>query len=143
MDNNTPYDESENPSPGQDTYNNRIDVLVARIEDHITLLLEGISIDELSAYEREQLATKYCGLLVRLLTLGVKVEDDQPEGLLSLTLPIMGKDDEAESRFKTIDLSNYSLMGERKITPGKPTPRERLVLWVDEDWEDEDEESIG
>ncbi len=143
MNNNSSNDESENPSPGQGTFKDRIDAALARIEEDIDLLREGRRIDELSANEIEQSITRYYGVYMRLLTMGVKVEDDQPETLLSLTLPVMGKDDEAERRFKTIDLSNYSLMGERKITPGKPTPRECLVLWVDEDWEDEDEESIG
>ena len=144
MSNNSSHDESENPPPGQEgTFKDRIDAALARIEEDLKRLREYERIDELSANEIEQSIARYYGVYVRLPTLCLKVKDDQPERLLSLTLPVMGKDDEAESRFKTIDLSNYSLMGERKITPGKPTPRECLVLWVDEDWEDEDEESIG
>ena len=106
MSNNSSHDDSENPPPGQEgTCKDRIDVLVARIENHITLLLEGISIDELSAYEREQLATKYCGLLLRLLTLGVKLEADEASSSASLEA-----------------ISPLSIMGEPKIIPGKITP---------------------
>jgi hypothetical protein len=97
MNNNMSHDESEYPPSEQGTYKDRIDVLVARIEDHITLLLEGISIDELSAYEREQLATKYCGLLLRLLPLLGKVEAD-----------------EAESHIKSFNVG-FNSIGEPKI----------------------------
>jgi hypothetical protein len=79
MNNNRSNDESENSPPGQSTCKDRIDVLLARIEDHITLLHDGIHIDELSANEIEQSLSKYYGMLVRLLTLRVKVEADEPK----------------------------------------------------------------
>ncbi len=72
MDHNTPHDKSG-------AYNNRIDAHIARLEDLITHLLEGFCVDELSAYQREQLALKYRGLLLRLLRLQQKVEADETE----------------------------------------------------------------
>ena len=49
------------------------------MEDHITLLLEGNRIDELSANQREQLAARYEGMLLRLRTLLHKIETDETE----------------------------------------------------------------
>ncbi len=115
MHNNTPYDESGlpapqagSPPPRQGTYHKRIDASIARIEDCITLLLEGINIDELSAYERLQLAAKFDGLHLRLLPLLEKVEAD-----------------EIESQSK--DYPRYSSIGERKLMPGEILSPEEIL----------------
>ncbi len=85
MNHNTPHDESGSHDesgyllPRQGAYNNRFDGLMASIEDRITFLLDDNRIDELSAYEREQLLVKYYGLLLRLLPLHGKVEQEQIE----------------------------------------------------------------
>ncbi len=79
MNNNMSNDESENSPSGQSTCKERIDALLARIEDHITLLHEGRRIDELSAKEIEQSIARYYDVCMRLLTLRVKVEADEPK----------------------------------------------------------------
>ena len=81
----------------QSTCKDRIEDLIARIEDHITLLREYTSRDELSANEIEQSLSKYYGVLVRLLTLRVKVEANEPKSY-SENLPM------------------YSIIGEPKIS---------------------------
>src|SRR5579864_3962774 len=78
MDHNTPHDESEYLSPRQSAYN-RLHAHIARMDDRITLLLEGNRIDELSANQREQLAARYEGILLRLRTLIHKIETDETE----------------------------------------------------------------
>jgi hypothetical protein len=88
VNNNMSHDESEDPSPGQSTCKDRIDALLARIEDHITLLHDGIRIDELSANEIEQSLSKYYGMSVRLLTLRVKVEADEPKSYIESSIPM-------------------------------------------------------
>ncbi len=79
MDQNTLRDKSEHLPPRQGTYHKRIDALIARIEDRITLLDEGNRIDKLSANQREQLAVRYEGMLLRLQTLLHKIETDETE----------------------------------------------------------------
>ncbi len=101
MDQNTLQDKSEHLPPRQGTYHKRIDAFITRIEDQITLLLEGISIDELSAYERLQLAAKFCGLHLRLLPLLGKVEADETES--------------QSSNYSSM----YSVLGERKLRAGQ------------------------
>ena len=115
MDNNTPYDKSGYPPPRQGTYHKRIDAFITRIEDRITLLLEGISIDELSAYERFQLAAKSDGLLLRLLPLLEKVEADEIE-----------RDNKSSNGYPM-----YSSIGELKLIPGQVDPK--LVANLDDD----------
>ena len=100
MDQNMLRDKSEHLPPRQGTYHKRIDAFITRIEDRITLLLEDISIDELSAYERLQLAAKFDGLLLRLLPLLEKVEADEIER-------------------QSKDYPRYSILGERKLMPGE------------------------
>ncbi len=79
MDQNTLQDKSEHLPSRQDTYHKRIDALIARMEDQITLLDEGNRIDKLSANQRAQLAARYEGMLLRLQTLLHKIEADETE----------------------------------------------------------------
>lgn len=67
MNHNTPQDKSGSHDESG-TYINGIDAFVADIKDRITFLLDDNNIDELSAYEREQLVARYYGLLLRALS---------------------------------------------------------------------------
>ena len=86
MNHNKPHDESEDPPYGQSTCKERIDALFARIEGEIDLLRECTS--ELSANEIEQSKARYYGVLVRLLTLRVKVEADEPKSYIESSIPM-------------------------------------------------------
>jgi hypothetical protein len=107
MNNNSSHDESENPPPGQEgTFKDRIDAALTRIEEDLNRLREYERIDELSANEIEQSKARYYGVYVRLLTLCLKVITDEAE---------------SESTWFE-ETSQVSIMGEPKITPGKPCP---------------------
>ena len=117
MNNNTPHDESGNPPPGQSTCKDRIDDLLARIEEDIDHLDEGRRIDELSANEIEQSIARLWSLKVRLLALLLKVETDKAE---------------SNTEWSKL-ISEVSIIGEPKITPGKPTPVRVAIPEDDED----------
>ena len=100
MNNNMSHEESENSPPGQSTCKDRIDALLARIEEDITFLHEGISIDELSTYECVQSLERYYGVFVRLLALRVKVEADEPKSY-SENLPMFSSIGEPKIEIST------------------------------------------
>ena len=79
MDNNTPYDESENPSPGQGTFKDRIDAALARIAEDIKRLREYERIDELSADQRARSEKRDLAFQKRLLNLLRKIEKAKAE----------------------------------------------------------------
>ncbi len=77
MNNNSPHDESENPSPGQGTFKDRIDAALARIAEDITLMSEYRRIDELSADQRARSEKRDLAFQKRLLNLLGKIEKAQ------------------------------------------------------------------
>jgi len=74
MNNNSPHDESENPSPRQGTFKDRIDAALASIAEDIKLLHEYRCIDELSPDQRARSEKRDLAFQKRLLNLLGKIE---------------------------------------------------------------------